>query len=117
MLKELAIILAIIVPSGGATTLEAKPMIKPPRVEENYEVVEHKPKTLEELNSDTERFAAAKERLDEKYSRMFCLEAELDGIRKDTKDIKSEYRALKRAYEREFTSLALESLTCDEQSK
>ena len=117
MLKELAIILAIIVPSGGATTLEAKPMIKPPRVEENYEVVEHKPTTLEELNSDTERFAAAKERLDEKYARMFELEAELDGIRKDTKDIKSEYRALKRAYEREFTSLALESLTCDEQSK
>ena len=112
MVKEIAIILAIITAGGGATTLEAKPMEKPPRAEQRYEIVEDKPTTLEEKekSSATEAFNEEKSALDKKYEKMFALEKELDEIKNDTKDIKEEYHALKRAYEREFTRIIFESL-------
>lgn len=82
MLKEIVIILTMIFPSG-ATYLDEKPMIKPPRAEINYEVEEYQPKTLEEGQ---------------------------DEIKNDTKDIKEDpYYALKKAYEQGRIKIIFES--------
>ncbi len=120
MVKEIAIILAMLTAGSGAATSEAKPMEKPPRAEINY-VVEHQPRTLEERFNDNvtadERFEQRKMELEEKYARLFDLEKQIKENREQMKETKMEYHALKKAYEREFAQAVYERAFWTEQSK
>ena len=129
MVKQLSLLLALL--SGFAPSVNApigeKPMVKPPRAEINYAIVDESDtleldkKDKEIVSSDDgimvlpetennavekadpdEAYEAKKDALKTKYARMFEIKAELDENREERKTLLDEYKALRHSYEREL---------------